>query len=76
MQELQDMVDAGMTPMQVIVAATRNAAQACGIADRVGTLEVGKQADVIVASGDPLQNIQAMENVRSVIKRGQVVVER
>jgi imidazolonepropionase-like amidohydrolase len=76
MPELQDMVDAGMTPMQVVVAATKNAAHACGIAHRVGTLEVGKQADVIVASGDPLQNIQAMENVRIVIKRGEVVVER
>lgn len=75
-QEFQFMVDAGMTPMQVIFAATKNAAQACGIEDRVGTLQVGKQADVVIVGGAPLQDIRAMSDVRIVIKRGEVVIER
>lgn len=56
--ELECMVDAGMTPMQSIVASTKTAAECSELADRVGTLEVGKLADLLVIDGDPLQDIR------------------
>ena len=45
--ELQRTVEFGMTPMQVIVAATSHAAQVCNLGSRLGTLEVGKQGDIV-----------------------------
>ncbi|MBN1287060.1 MAG: amidohydrolase family protein [Anaerolineae bacterium] len=73
MTEITLMQEAGMTPMQIIVAGTRNAAHVCNLDDEIGTLEVGKAADVLVVDGDPLQDIHALVNVRLVIHRGQVI---
>lgn len=56
-RELVRMVDAGLTPMEGIVAATRVAAQACGIEAEIGTIITGKVADLIVLDGDPLRDI-------------------
>jgi len=72
-RELEWMLEAGMTPMQVIVAATRNAATVCNRGRELGTLEPGKIADVLVVNGDPLQDIHALEVVRAVIHNGQVI---
>jgi imidazolonepropionase-like amidohydrolase len=52
-QELALMVDYGMRPMEAIVAATRNAAENLDLAPDVGTLEVGRLADIVVVDGDP-----------------------
>jgi imidazolonepropionase-like amidohydrolase len=68
-EEMQDMVLAGMTPMQVIVAATRNGAEFLRMAD-AGTLEVGKSADFIVLDGNPLDDITNTRKIRSVVLRG------
>lgn len=65
--------EAGMTPMEIIHAATRNAAELLGMQDRVGTLEVGKLADVIAVPGDPMKDIRALEHVKFVMKGGTVV---
>ena len=73
--ELQRMVEFGMTPMQVIVAATSHAAQVCNLGKRLGTLEMGKQADIIVVKGNPIEDIQAMKEVIIVIKNGEVVIQ-
>jgi imidazolonepropionase-like amidohydrolase len=73
--ELQRMVEFGMTPMQVIVAATSHAAQVCNLGKRLGTLETGKQADIIVVKGNPIKDIQAMKEVIIVIKNGEVVIQ-
>jgi imidazolonepropionase-like amidohydrolase len=73
--ELQRMVEFGMTPMQVIVAATNHAAQVCNLGERLGTLEVGRQADIIVVKGSPLEDIQAMKEVIIVIKNGEVIIQ-
>jgi imidazolonepropionase-like amidohydrolase len=66
--------EAGMTPMEIIHAATRNAAELLGMQDRIGTLEAGKLADIICVPGDPLKDIRALEHVKFVMKGGEVVV--
>jgi imidazolonepropionase-like amidohydrolase len=70
--EMQDMVVAGMTPMQVIVAATRNSAEFLRLAD-AGTLQAGKSADFIVLDANPLNDITNTRRISVVILRGAVV---
>ena len=71
-EEMEDMVLAGMTPTQVIVAATRNGAEFLRIAD-AGTLEAGKSADFIVLDANPLDDITNTRKISSVILRGAAV---
>jgi imidazolonepropionase-like amidohydrolase len=61
--EMRYMVELGMTPMEAILAATRNGAEALGILDQVGTLEAGKLADVIIVPGNPLADLEVMKRV-------------
>jgi imidazolonepropionase-like amidohydrolase len=70
--EMLDMVLAGMTPMQVIVAATRNSAEFLRIAD-AGTLQAGKSADFIVLDANPLDDITHTRRISAVILRGAAV---
>ncbi len=72
--ELSRMVTLGMTPMEAIVASTAHAAVALGLEDRIGTLEPGKAADILVVGDDPLESISAIQQVIAVIKDGEVVV--
>jgi imidazolonepropionase-like amidohydrolase len=71
-EEMLDMVLAGMTPMQVIVAATRNSAEFLRIAD-AGTLEAGKSADFIVLDANPLDDITNSRRISAVVLRGAAV---
>lgn len=71
-RELLAMVWAGMPPIAVLKAATINGARALGVADRLGSIERGKLADLYVANGNPLVDITAARNVRLVIKDGAV----
>lgn len=64
------MVRYGMTPMDAIIAATRNGAEALGLEGELGTIEEGKLADVIVVAGNPLADLSALKNVYAVIKGG------
>ena len=77
LHELHLMCDQlGMTPMAAIQASTKVAAECMGWEDRIGTLEVGKLADVIVCSADPLANIRAVadpDNITLVVQDGHVV---
>jgi imidazolonepropionase-like amidohydrolase len=61
-EELERMVEGGMTPMQAIVATTKTAAECSRIADLTGTLEVGKRADVLGVDGDPLSHIKVLQD--------------
>src|SRR5438105_7906786 len=72
-KELQLMVENGMTPMQAILASTSSAAQLLHLDDRLGTLEVGKLADIILVEGDVLSDISKIAdsaNVKLVLKAG------
>jgi imidazolonepropionase-like amidohydrolase len=72
-RELLLMVENGMTPMQAIIASTANAARLLYLDKNVGTLEVGKQADVVVVNGDILGDIKKIAdptNVKLVLKGG------
>lgn len=64
------MVDAGMPAMDAIRSATSATARYLEIADRVGTVAIGKQADLIAVPGDPLADITAMQRVSFVMKEG------
>ena len=71
-EEMLDMVSAGMTPMQVIVAATRNSAEFLRISD-AGTLQAGKSADFIVLDANPLDDITNTRRISTIILRGAAV---
>jgi imidazolonepropionase-like amidohydrolase len=64
------LVEAGLTPLEAITAATMNGANYLGIGNRTGTLAAGKQADLIVINGDPSTRIADIRNVEIVFKRG------
>ena len=61
---------AGMTNMEAIVSATRDAARSCCIDSLVGTLEPGKQADVLVVNGDPIDNLSNLRQIADIFLAG------
>jgi imidazolonepropionase-like amidohydrolase len=71
-QEFALMAKNGMSPALAIRSATVDASQLLGIENRVGTIEVGKDADIIAVDGDPTQNVGLLENVGFVMKHGRV----
>jgi imidazolonepropionase-like amidohydrolase len=70
--EFRYMVDAGMPALEAIKAATIVPARFMDVADRLGSIEVGKVADIVAVPGDPLRDITVMEHVRFVMKDGKV----
>ena len=68
--EIEQMVIAGMTEMQALVAATRTSADLCGVEEHLGTVEKGKLADLIVLSANPLDDITNIRNLNMVFKSG------
>ena len=71
-REMSALVESGMTPIQVISAATKTNAEILGQIDELGTIEVGKLADIIIVDGNPLRNIEVLDYVDIVIKDGGV----
>ena len=71
--ELALFVEAGLTPMQAIQAATSEAARFMRVADRLGSIAVGKEADLVLLDADPLANIANTWKIRAVIVRGGLV---
>ena len=70
--ELALLVDAGLSPLAAIQAATRNAAQFMGQLDRRGTIEVGKIADLVLLDADPLADIHNTRSIRAVVLSGKL----
>ena len=71
--EIEAHVAGGMTPMEAIVAATSDSARSCWVDDKLGTLEPGKQADILVVDDDPSQDINALWKVVDLFKGGALV---
>ena len=72
-RELELMVDAGMSPKQALESATSVAASLLDIQDQVGTIEIGKQADMVLIDGDPHSDPGALRNVWAVFQGGRRV---
>jgi len=77
--ELEHMVNYGMSEMDAILSATKNASECLGLQDRIGTIEEGKLADIIVVDGNPLRRVSLLrerKNIHLVMKEGRVFVRR
>jgi imidazolonepropionase-like amidohydrolase len=64
-----------MTPMEVLLSATRVNAELFRMSDKIGTVEPGKYADLIVVAGDPLKNLrvlQSLDNLKAIMKGGRL----
>jgi imidazolonepropionase-like amidohydrolase len=74
LDELRHWRAAGLSPMQALVAATQGGAIVCGLDAELGTIAVGKRADLFVVEGDPLADLEALARVRLVLREGAIVV--
>lgn len=72
--ELEAYVESGFTPTEALVSATRDSARILGMDDKLGTLEVGKLADILIVEGDPLTDLGALANIAEVFRDGYWVV--
>jgi hypothetical protein len=70
---IEGLVELGMSEMQAIVAGTKNGAIAAGMLDSIGTVETGKEADLILLGADPLDDISNIRKLEHVIARGRLV---
>jgi imidazolonepropionase-like amidohydrolase len=71
--ELELLTEAGIKPLEVVAIATNNGAEALGIDNRVGTIESGKEADVIILTSNPIENISNTKEIEAVIVDGRFV---
>jgi imidazolonepropionase-like amidohydrolase len=72
--EIEAMLQVGLSPMQAIQTATRDAAESIGLGDTAGTIETGKEADILVIEGDPLEDIMNIGKVKAVFRSGRRIV--
>ena len=68
------MTTVGLSDKEALLAGTRDAAEAVGLGDRIGTLEPGKEADLLVVEGDPSQNIDDLARVVAVYQAGERLI--
>jgi imidazolonepropionase-like amidohydrolase len=73
MREIQLMQEAGVTPMQILIAGTKHAAHVCNLENELGTIEPGKIADMIIVNGNPLDDLESLLDVDMVIHNGDVI---
>jgi imidazolonepropionase-like amidohydrolase len=69
-EELQNLVDSGLTPYQALSAGTRDAAEFLGVAAEIGTVAIGKRADLILVEGNPLESVANLSRRTGVMIRG------
>ncbi|MBA6232495.1 MULTISPECIES: amidohydrolase family protein [unclassified Colwellia] len=74
--ELSRMVNAGLSDVEALIAATRNGAIALGKSKELGTIEVGKFADILLIDGQPWQDITELKNVEMVILSGRIAMNK
>ena len=74
--EVKLFVQAGMTPMEALVAATRNGAMVIGVEDQLGTVEAGKLADLLILTANPLENIENIRQIATIIYKGKAYPRR
>src|SRR5262249_55341893 len=72
-RELKNLAMAGLSPLEVVRAATHLSARELGMGDTLGTIEAGKLADLLVLNGDPLRDLGALRDIAHVIKGGTLV---
>ncbi|MGI9202625.1 MAG: amidohydrolase family protein [Woeseiaceae bacterium] len=70
---IEGLVELGMTEMEAIVSATRNGAIAAGMLESIGTIEVGKEADLVLLRDNPLEDIGNIRTIETVIARGRII---
>jgi len=70
--ELQTFVEGGMTPLEALRTATVNAAKVLGWEDRFGSIEIGKQGDIVALNSNPLADIRSIADIHTVVKTGVV----
>jgi enamidase len=75
-QEMELMVESGLSPMAAIVAATRKAAETLGHEKEIGTIEEGKFADIVIVSGNPVARITDTKNIKLVMKDGKILADK
>ena len=73
--EMKLMREAGMTPIQIIISATKHGAYVCGLDNKLGTIESGKIADIIIVKDNPLEDLEALLNVQMVIHNGEIITD-
>jgi imidazolonepropionase-like amidohydrolase len=74
--ELEELVDAGLSSLEALQAATLNAAELVGVAERTGRVAPGLEADFVVTERNPLEDIRALQDVLLVVSDGRIVVEK
>jgi enamidase len=75
-KELSRMVNAGISDVKALLAATKNGADALGKSDELGTIEVGKFADILLIDGQPWQDITKLKNIEMVILSGRIALDK
>jgi imidazolonepropionase-like amidohydrolase len=70
--ELECLVQFGVSPRDALLSGTRWGAEACRVADQVGSVAPGQRADLLAVEGDPLADIRALRQVRAVMKDGEI----
>jgi imidazolonepropionase-like amidohydrolase len=72
-EEFALLVKAGLTPMDAIFTATRNAAELVGNPEAIGSVQAGRYADIVAVKADPLNDITELQRVQFVMKGGEVI---
>jgi len=76
MGEVRALREAGLPNLEILRMATSRAAEALGLGNRIGSIEPGKEADMVLVDGDPLADLDALVSVAMVVKEGRVVYRR